>query len=102
MIRSLARLILIVGPLAFVAALSGCQGLVGAGGQVTGFTVPPGCKGSYTFSWPMPQGSIMGSCDETGETAASPVSPKAMMTPAGTTTPSVAPQGAHITIDRTL
>ncbi|MGH7109094.1 MAG: hypothetical protein ACREFK_01565 [Stellaceae bacterium] len=82
----------ILALIALAGALAGCQGILGANGQVTGFTVPPGCKGSYTFTWPMPQGSIMGSCDETGERA--PV-PAAMM---GRRAPTRG--GAHVTIDR--
>ncbi|MGH7053674.1 MAG: hypothetical protein ACREFA_07640 [Stellaceae bacterium] len=87
----------ILALIALAGALAGCQGILGANGQVTGFTVPPGCKGSYTFTWPMPQGSIMGSCDETGERAPAPA---AMPIGAMMARPVVSPGGAHVTIDR--
>lgn len=78
--------------LALAGALAGCQGILGTGGKITGFTVPPGCKGSFTFTWPMPQGSIMGSCDETAEKPAAGARAFAAVP--------TAPQGAHVTIDR--
>lgn len=78
---------------ALALALAGCQGLIGANGQVTGFTVPAGCKGQAMFSYPMPQGSIMVQCDETGATA--PARPAMLMRAAG-----APPAGAHVTIDR--
>lgn len=83
---------------ALALALSGCQGIIGANGQVTGVTVPPGCKGSITFSYPMPQGAIMLECDETQAFAAAPVAPHALVAPGAVA--AVPPAGAHIVIDR--
>lgn len=76
-------------------ALSGCQGIVGVNGQVTGVTVPPGCKGSITFSYPMPQGAIMLECDETKAAA---IAPHALVASPGVV--AVPLVGAHIVIDR--
>lgn len=76
-------------------ALAGCQGIIGANGGITGLTVPPGCKAQGSFSYPMPQGAIMFSCDETGAVASAAL-PHAMTPPIG----AAAPAGAHLTIDR--
>lgn len=86
--------------LALAAGLAGCQGILGAGGAVTGFTVPPGCKGTADFSFPMPQGDLHISCDETGAVAApAPVAagPKALFARAAPVLPAA---GAAITITR--
>lgn len=94
MIAALARLVAKIGAAAFVAALCGCQGIIGANGGITGLTVPPGCKAQGSFSYPMPQGAIMFSCDETGvhAAAAALAAPlRAPLVPAG---------GAHLTVDR--
>lgn len=96
MIRCLMRLAAVIGPLAFVAAcVSGCQGIIGANGAITGMTVPPGCKAQGSFSYPMPQGAIMFSCDETGAVAAKPTVHALAEMPAP-----AAPAAAHFTIDR--
>lgn len=92
------RNVILLGGLAL--ALAGCQGIVGTNGQVTGVTVPPGCKGSITFSYPMPQGAIMLTCDETGTAAAAPATPHALAAVPMGAPVTVAPQGAHITIER--
>lgn len=83
----------IVAVAALTVALAGCQSLIGANGAITGLTVPPGCKAEGSFSYPMPQGAIMFSCDETGAVA-SAAAPHMMRT-----VPS-APGGAHLTIER--
>lgn len=53
-------------------ALGGCQGIVTPKGQITGFTVPPGCKAQWMISVnPLTNFSASGSCDETGQPAPS-------------------------------
>ncbi len=60
----------IIFALSLALALAGCQGLVSPQGQITGFTVPPGCKAQWMLSVnPLTNFSASGSCDETGQPA---------------------------------
>jgi hypothetical protein len=57
--------------LAFVGALAvaGCQGIVAPNGQLSGITVPPGCKAEGTISFPVATGALSFACDETSLSA---------------------------------
>lgn len=64
------RALLLIAALAFALPLLGCQGIMSPNGQITGFTVPPGCKAQWMVAVnPLTNFSASGSCDETGQPA---------------------------------
>ena len=61
---------------ACAGVLSGCQAVTGTSGQLTGVTLPPGCKGQFTImitAGTIVNATVSGSCDETTTVASSAV-----------------------------